>query len=200
MSRVAEWYFPEVYGDYDDEHRKTATIVDLAKVKAGSKIRKGAKPDKGKSDGEGEEVKAHEDLIYRYYQVFLELVDAAGSFSWIILLDKNVEEGIYPTQKVKYDYFPNEAAFQTAKQDRRQACWRLVNELNNLSRGLGLGSYDREGCRLFVNHLVNSDRRRAWYKKCLKKYQAILEPYSIDELWERRIELDKKLRAKRSPT
>ena len=204
MSRVAEYYMPEVYGDvssYDRRHR--AEIVDLAQVKAGSKIKKGSKASHSKDDGKNgddEAVSMYEDLLRRYYQTFLELVKAAGEYSWIVAVEKNADAGIYPVQKVKYDYFDNEAQFQQAKQDRRQACWRLAHDLNNLSHGLGLGSYSKDGLRLFVNFLVNSELRRAWFCSRIKKYQKSLEPHSISELWERRIELDKRLSAKKGST
>ncbi|MBQ3309539.1 hypothetical protein IJG78_02580 [Candidatus Saccharibacteria bacterium] len=112
------------------------------------------KSDQEEQPAEPEGSSMIEELTEHYWCKFLELIKTSGQYAWIYKLDHNAAEGVYPTMKVKKDYFKTEAHFQQCKQDRKKACWRSFNELNDLAEALGLETMSTEEGKDFLNQII----------------------------------------------
>lgn len=99
-----------------------------------------------------------------YYDDFRKLCEACGKFAWADKLGKNASEGIFPTQKVKHDYYGGtkgnadvnlSIAISNAKRDQLTA----IRDLNFCSVRLGFKPMSDQDMDRLLNHLYDGEFR-----------------------------------------
>ena len=206
MSKVAEHFFPELYGEDEreffpgpfeqQEEDERAELASAGEAKL--KIEQFDDPEFRRSV-----------QIDNYWIAFGSFLDAVGDYSWTVKLERNANKrGIYPAQVVKYDYYNGhrdgaaavEMNFQIAKQARRKAVWASAYGLNHWSKTVGLPEMSDDEIRGLVNYLIGrldtengpdtGRRRKNYFRSNMKRFRERGELRSAQEILERCIALE----------
>lgn len=144
-----------------------------------------------------DEVTKVEQNIHDYHSALRRFVDRVGDWAWIYKLEKNCEEGIYPAQKVRYDYFGTEAIMQQEKDSRRRDVYASAKKYNLTAERVGEKKMSERDVKIFANFLLDA-RNRDYFRQRSKKEEEKLKTVSLLDLYNRRKELNKKREEKRA--
>ncbi|MBR3324148.1 hypothetical protein IKG24_01235 [Candidatus Saccharibacteria bacterium] len=131
----------------------------------------------------------------RYYEAFLDFLQAVGSYLAIYKMGLNANEGVYPVQKIAYEYGYVGGYMDMEIESRNQKRYRKLDSLDYWSRRVGylpLSPKDKETVMKFTE---DADRRR-YLRENVKREMKNCEMFSIDDLVRRRYAVEKKKRKK----
>lgn len=132
-----------------------------------------------------------EQNIHEYYAALRKFVDRIGDFAWIYKLEINCNNKVYQAEKVRYDYFGTEANMQQEKESRRLDVWAASKKFNSSAKRIGQPQMSQSDTKLLVNFLMDANNRD-YFRQRSKAYEAKLLPVSLETLYERRKELNRK--------
>ena len=139
------------------------------------------------------EVNANDRL--RYYTAFLDFLKAVGEHQAIVKMGKNVEDGVYPVQKVAYEYNLRGAKLDQLIYDRNLIRWSAFDMLNHWSRTVGLGEVRSDDSYKVIQFFEDYDRRR-YVRDNVKKALKNGELLSVADLMRKRYKVEKKNKKK----
>lgn len=131
----------------------------------------------------------------RYYEAFLDFLQAVGSYLAIAKMEINASEGVYPVQKIAYEYGYTGAYMDMEIAARESRRYRKLDSLDYWSQRIGylpMSTTDKAKIMKFVE---DSDRRR-YLRDNVKKEMDRGEVFSVAELMRRRYAVEKKKREK----
>lgn len=132
-----------------------------------------------------------EQNIHEYYASMRRFIDRIGDFAWIYKLEKNCENNVFETKKVRYDYFGTEANMLQEKESRRLDVWAAAKNFNSAAKRIGQPRMSEADTRLLVNFLMDA-KNRSYFRDKSKANEAKLLPVSLESLYEKRKELNQK--------
>ncbi|MBQ6409634.1 hypothetical protein IJI18_00025 [Candidatus Saccharibacteria bacterium] len=133
--------------------------------------------------------------ILRYYGVFLDFLNTVGSYQAILKMGVNVEDGVYPVQKVAYEYGYRGAKLDQTIHERCLAQHERLDNLDYWSQLVGFKPMGPDYKPKIIRFFTPYNRRRYVrdnIKRALKKGELL----SVSDFIERRIHLEKEKRKK----
>ena len=152
----------------------------------------------GKKNQPSDPATKMEQNIHEYYASLRKFIDRIGDFAWIYKLEVNCNNKVYQAEKVRYDYFGTEANMQQEKESRRLDVWAAAKKFNLSAKRIGQPRMSEADTKLLVNFLMDADNRD-YFRQRSKVYEAKLLPVSLENLYEKRKELNRK-RAEKAKT
>lgn len=131
----------------------------------------------------------------RYYTAFLEFLRAVGRHQSSVKMGINIEEGVYPVQKVAYDYNLRGANLDKLIYDRNWERWDSLEMLNRWSQQVGFKPISPDGKYLVMKFFENYDRRR-YVRDNIRRAMKNVELLSVADLMRMRYEVERKKRKK----
>lgn len=131
----------------------------------------------------------------RYYTAFMEFLKAVGKHQSSVKMGANIDEGVYPVQKVAYDYNLRGANLDKLIYDRNWERWDALSMLDRWSQQVGFKPISPDGKYLVMKFFEDYDRRRYVrdnIKRALKKGELL----SVADLMRMRYEVERKRRKK----
>ncbi len=103
--------------------------------------------------------KEDKPTVSDYWSSFIALTYAIGSYSHTVKLGRNANEGIYPTQVVRHDYYQgSDANIEQAIECCRLEVWRSIRAFNKTAKAVGMPQFADDDARRFVRWMCNGDR------------------------------------------
>ena len=134
--------------------------------------------------------------IHEYYAALRKFVDRIGDFAWIYKLEQNCEKNEnFRAKKVRYDYFGSERNLQQEKESRRLDVWAAAKAFNHAAKRIGQPRMSEKDTKLLVNFLIDAGNRN-YFRQRSKALEANFLPVSLEELYEKRKELNRKREAR----
>ena len=130
-----------------------------------------------------------------YYVAFLDFLSAVGAYQHAVKMGVNVDEGVYPVQKVAYEYHLQGAALDSLIAARGSDCYQALSTLDYWSQRVGYPRMSSEDKGKMLKFAKDTDRRR-YLRDNIRRARAKGELYSAKDLIIKRYELEKKRRAK----
>ena len=130
-----------------------------------------------------------------YYMAFKDFLNAVGEHQAALKMGINVEDGVYPVQKVAYEYGLRGARLDQLISDRNEIRWSTLNMLDHWSQTVGFKPIHPDDKYKIMKFFENYDRRRyarANIDRALKQGETI----SVADLMRKRQALEKKKRKK----
>lgn len=122
-----------------------------------------------------------EELLCYYWEAYIDMLDKIGQYSRTVKLEHNAyERGVYPTQKVLRDFFPDEKVYVVIEA-YRVAIWRAIRTLQDFSQRAGFRKINDESWVKFVKWAADSKRLSALRSKAKREWDAdrIMDPEEI---------------------
>lgn len=135
-----------------------------------------------------------EDRV-KYYTAFLDFLKAVGAHQAIVKMGVNVEEGVYPVQKVAYEYNLRGNRLDQVIYDRNQIRWAAFDMLDHWSRVVGFKRIDPNDSYKIMQFFENYDRRR-YVRDNIKRAMKNGELLSVADFMRKRYEIERKRRRK----
>ncbi|MBQ3326125.1 hypothetical protein IJG79_03205 [Candidatus Saccharibacteria bacterium] len=137
-----------------------------------------------------EEYQEKMNKIEKYYDSFLEYLNAAGAYQHMSKFRKNFDDGVFPVQKLAYEYNHGPATIDMDVEDRNRARWKKLNYLNQTSQAVGFLPLNDSGMRKVQEFFADGDRRR-YVRDNVRRLQKKGELLSIADLMRKRLRWEK---------
>ena len=132
-----------------------------------------------------------EAFLQKYYQVFLDFLQAVGAHQSILKMSINADEGVFPVQVVAREYGYEGARLEMEICERDKERWQKLQDLNYWSSKTGLGRMNEEGMERFLKFTEDYDRRR-YLRDNIKRSAQKSELLSVRDLMLKRFAVEKK--------
>ena len=131
----------------------------------------------------------------RYYRAFLDFLKAMGEHQAALKMAINVEDGVYPVQKVAYEYGLRDGRLDQLVYDRNLIRWSALDMLDHWSQVAGFKQINPDHKYKIIKFYESYDRRR-YTRDNIKRAMKRCELYSIVDFMEKRMALEKAKREK----
>lgn len=184
-------------GDSEEQH----TVEEFVEIYGEDALPVGKRSESGNKvviseDTIDELAKAEEEYqekmnkIDKYYESFLEFLNAAGAYQHMSKFRQNFDDGVYPVQKLAYEYNHGPATIDMDVEDRNRARWKKLIYLNQTSQAVGFLPLNEEGMRKVQEFFTDVDRRR-YVRDNVKRLKMKHELLSIADLMKKRLRQEK---------
>lgn len=139
--------------------------------------------------------KVSADDRVRYYIAFLDFLKAMGEHQAALKMGINVDEGVYPVQKVAYEYGLRGSNLDRLIYDRNMIRWAALDMLDHWSMAVGFMPISPDYKYKIIRYFENYDRRRYVrdnIRRALKKGELL----SVSDFIQKRIDLERKKKEK----
>lgn len=126
----------------------------------------------------------------RYYTAFLDFLKAVGEHQAIVKMGVNVEGGVYPVQKVAYEYNLRGARLDQLIYDRNLIRWSALDMLDHWSQVAGFKRINPEHKYKIIKFYEDYDRRR-YTRDNIRRAMKKSELLSIADFMEKRLKLER---------
>ena len=131
----------------------------------------------------------------RYYTAFMEFLKSVGAHQSAVKMGVNIDEGVYPVQKMAYEYGLSGAKLDQIIYDRNWERWDSLNMLDRWSQIVGFQPISPDGKYLIMKFFEDYDRRR-YARDNIKRAMKNCELLSVADLMRMRYEVERKRRKK----
>lgn len=131
----------------------------------------------------------------RYYTAFLDFLKAIGDHQAIVKMGVNVDDGVYPVQKVAYEYNLRGARLDQLIYDRNLIRWSAFDMLDHWSQVVGFKKINPNDSYKIIQFFEDYDRRR-YVRDNIKRAMRSGELLSVADLMRKRYLVEKKKKEK----
>lgn len=131
----------------------------------------------------------------RYYTAFLDFLKAMGEHQAARKMAINVEDGVYPVQKVAYEYGLRDARLDQLIYDRNLIRWSALDMLDHWSQVVGFEQINPDHKYKIIEFYEDYDRRR-YTRDNIKRSMKKCELKSVADYMKKRYQVEYRKRKK----